>query len=146
MLGELDKKQILDVLNEQLYGHLACHADDESYVLPINFIYRDNAIYAHSGEGKKIEMMRKNPKVCFQVSEINDNFKWKSVIIWGDFEELKDQERQQAMQGIIHKIMPQVDGAAIGISHGIEPEKHLNLVVYRININKATGRFESHDV
>lgn len=46
---------------------------------------------------KKIEMMRKNPKVCFEVDDIKNIFSWKSVIAWGTFEEITDiaeQDRQ----------------------------------------------------
>ena len=41
-------------------------------------------------EGKKIEMMRKNPEVCFQVDAIADLLNWESVICWGKFEEIVD--------------------------------------------------------
>lgn len=72
-------------------------------------------------------------------------FKWKSVILWGTFEELKGQERQQAMQGLILRIMPTTDNPAREPSHAISPAFYDSLIVYRINIQEATGRFESHN-
>lgn len=145
MLGELNKKEILDLLQNQVYGYLGCHANGETYVVPVNFIYRDNALYAHSGPGKKIEMMRQNPKVCFQLGEIKNSFDWKSAVIYGEFEELEGQERQQVMQGIIQKIMPLKENVARETSHGIDPSKHTQLVVYKINITEVSGRFEQHE-
>lgn len=145
MLGELNKKELIDLLESQVYGRLGCSVNDETYIVPINFVYRNNAIYAHSGNGKKIEMMRTNPKVCFQVDEILDTFRWKSAILWGDFIELKDEERQQAMQGIIHRIMPLTDRPTEQPSHGIKPEEHANIIVFKIEISKVTGKFESHE-
>ena len=145
MLGDLNKKELIDLLESQVFGRLGCSNDGETYVVPINYVYRDNAIYAHSGNGKKIEMMRANPKVCFQVDEIVDTFTWKSAILFGDFIELKGQERQQVMQGIIQRIMPLTDKPTEQTSHAIQPELHTNIVVFKIEIAKATGRFEAHE-
>lgn len=145
MLGDLTKKEIIDLLESQVFGRLGCSLDGETYVVPINFIYQNNAIYAHAGAGKKIEMMRANPRVCFQVDEILDTFNWKSAILFGDFVELKNEERQQVMQGIIQKIMPLTNRSTEQPSHAIEPEKHSNLIVFKIDIIKVTGRFEAHE-
>ena len=145
MLGDLNKKELIDLLERQVFGRLGCSVDGETYIVPINYVYRDNAIYAHSGNGKKIEMMRANPKVCFQVDEISDTFSWKSAILWGDVIELKDEERQQAMQGIIHRIMPLKSRPTEQTSHGIKPEEHMNLIVFKIEISKVTGKFEAHE-
>lgn len=145
MLGELDKGEIIDLLERQIIGRLGCHVDGETYVVPINYVYLDNAVYAHSGMGKKIEMMRKNPEVCFQVDEVEDTFRWKSVVLWGTYEELEDEERQQALMSIIHRIMPLRDKPSLPASHGVDDELRDNIVVYRINITEGTGRFESHE-
>jgi nitroimidazol reductase NimA-like FMN-containing flavoprotein (pyridoxamine 5'-phosphate oxidase superfamily) len=145
MLGEMNKGQITDLLTSQVVGRLGCHADEETYIVPINYIYVDGSIYAHSGNGKKIEMMRKNPKVCFQVDKITDTFRWESVIVWGVFEELHNEERQQAMQAITRKVMVLRDNPSIPSSHGIDPTLHQDLIVYRIKVTTGSGRFESHD-
>ena len=145
MLGELNKREIIEFLESKFIGRLGCHLNGETYIVPVNYVYQDNAVYAHSGEGKKINMLRANPRVCFQVDEIDNMFKWKSVILWGTFEELKGQDRQQAMQGLILRIMPTTDDPAREPSHAINPALQDSLIVYRINIQEATGRYESHD-
>lgn len=146
MLGDLNKRQIIDLLERQVFGRLGCHANGETYVVPINYVYRNNAIYAHSANGKKIEMMRLSPKVCFQVDEIADTFRWQSAILWGDFSELKGVERQQAMQGIIHRMMPLTDRPGEEPSHGIAPEAHQSIIVYKIELTAVSGKYESHDI
>ncbi len=145
MLGDLTKREIIDFIEKQSIGRLGCHADGETYIVPINYVSRENAIYAHSGKGKKIDMMRKNPNVCFQIDEIKDTFRWKSVIVWGTYEELTGVERQQAMQGIMQRIMSFTDANAKEPSHAIDPAHHHDIVVYKININEGTGKFESHE-
>ena len=145
MLGELSKREIIALLESQFIGRIGCHVNGETYIVPVNYVYQNNAIYVQSGEGKKIEMLRANSRVCFQVDEIDSMFKWKSVILWGNFEELNDVERQQVMQGLILRIMPNTNEAGRNPAHAINPQLRDSLIVFRINIEHGTGRFESHN-
>jgi len=148
MLGISNEKQIEELLKREVTARLGCHANGETYIVPINYNYKNGVIYAHSGPGKKIDMMRQNPDVCFEVDNIQSIFHWHSVVAWGTFEEIKDpDEKQQAMQGLIHRIMPLVDSPKDHPSHGItEKEGDMDIlienIVYKIKINRATGRFE----
>jgi nitroimidazol reductase NimA-like FMN-containing flavoprotein (pyridoxamine 5'-phosphate oxidase superfamily) len=148
MLGKLNDTQIEKLLEEQVIGRIACQANEEIYLVPINYVYRDGCIYSHSGEGKKIRMMRENPKVCFEADDIRSVFQWQSVIAKGIYEEITDiDEKQQAMQGIIHRIMPLVTSPEGHPSHGITEKDSdvgttVELIVYRIRLEEKTGRFE----
>lgn len=148
MLGKLDDTQIEKLLKEQVIGRIACQAKGEVYLVPVNYVYRDGCVYGHSGEGKKIRMMRENPKVCFEVDDIRSVFQWQSVIATGVYEEITElEEKQQAMQGIIHRIMPLVTNPQGHPSHGITEKDSdvgttVELVVYRIRLEHKTGRFE----
>lgn len=148
MLGQLNDTQMEGLLIRQVTGRLACQEHGVPYIVPVNYVYRNGAIYAHSGPGKKIDIMRKNPKVCFEVDEIDSIFKWQSVIAWGIFEELIDmEEKEQAMQALIHRIMPLVTSPAGHPSHGITESEYdigtkIDLVIYKIKITHRTGRFE----
>lgn len=151
MLGNLDQTQIDQLLSRQVVGRLGCHAQGITYIVPVNYVYKNGVIYAHSGPGKKIEMMRENPNVCFEVDEIESIFRWKSVIAWGEFKEIKDiAEQEQTMQLLIHRIMPLVDHPGGHPSHGITANEfdmgtQIDLIVYKIVLNKTTGRFENND-
>ena len=148
MLGILNEKQIEDLLKRQVIGRVGCHVSGDTYIVPINYNYKNGIIYAHSGPGKKIDMMRQNPNVCFEVDDIQNIFHWYSVIAWGTFEEIKDpDEKQQAMQGLIHRLMPLVESPEGHPSHGItEKEEDIDTlienIVYKIKITRVTGRFE----
>ena len=93
-------------------------------------------------------MMRANPRVCFEVDDIRSVFQWQSVIANGVYEEITDiDEKQQAMQGIIHRIMPLVTSPEGHPSHGITEKDSdvgttVELIVYRIRLEEKTGRFE----
>src|ERR1700712_5959754 len=119
MLGELNERQIETLLKELPVGRIGCHADGITYIVPVNYVYDGANIYAHSAKGMKIDMMRKNPEVCFQVDAITDLQNWESVICWGKFEEITDMlEREKAMQKIINKTMPLMCGEDAHPSHG----------------------------
>ncbi|WP_114937759.1 pyridoxamine 5'-phosphate oxidase family protein [Mucilaginibacter endophyticus] len=148
MLGKLEQPEIEALLSRQITGRLGCHANGITYIVPVNYVYKNGVIYAHSGPGKKIEMMRQNPKVCFEVDEIKNIFSWKSVIAWGKFEEITEiGEQEQAMQALIHRIMPLVEQPSGHPSHGITESEYdlgdkIDLIVYKIVIDNTTGRFE----
>ncbi len=148
MLGKLNEKQSEELLKRQITGRLACHYRGETYIVPLNYVYKDGMIYAHSGPGKKIDMMRKNPKVCFEVEEIESIFQWQCAIAWGTFEEIIDaDEKQQARQLLIHRFMPLVSLPGNHPSHGIvsaesDIDTAVDPIVYRIKTSKITGRFE----
>ncbi|MGZ3759962.1 MAG: pyridoxamine 5'-phosphate oxidase family protein [Mucilaginibacter sp.] len=148
MLGELTKQQTEDLLRQQVIGRIACGADNEIYIVPVNYVYNGTYIFGHSGGGKKIDMMRKNPNVCFEVDDIKSIFRWKSVIAWGKFEEITDlDEKERAMQAIVHKIMPMAENPPDHPSHGITEKESdvgtkVELIVYKIKLEKKTGRYE----
>lgn len=148
MLGELKETEIDQLLKQQVIGRIGCYADGSIYIVPVNYVYDGNFIYCHSAIGKKIEMMRKNPEVCFEVEDIHSIFRWKSVIVSGRFEEITDiEEKQQAMQGLIHRIMPLSYKPDDHPSHGIAEKDsdigtQVELIIYRIKVEKKTGRFE----
>ncbi|NHA03369.1 pyridoxamine 5'-phosphate oxidase family protein [Mucilaginibacter sp. HC2] len=148
MLGELTTNEIEDLLRQQVTGRIACYADGRIYIVPINYAYNGVYLFGHSTRGKKIDMMRKNPEVCFEVDDIQSIFHWKSVIAWGRFEEITDMdEKQQAMQAIIHRIMPLAENAPDHPSHGITEKESdvgskVELIVYKIALAEKTGRYE----
>jgi len=148
MLGELNKDQIEDLLTKQTTGRIGCYDDGATYIVPINYVYKDGCIYGHSAIGKKIEMMRNNPQVCFQVDIIKSITDWQSVIAWGQYHEIHDRvELQKTMEDIIQHIMPIITDIDAHPSHGITESESdigtsIDLILYKICLNKKTGRFE----
>jgi len=67
MIGDLTEKRMKEVLAMLEHGHIACHADGETYCVPIFYAYEGDYLYGHTYDGKKIDMMRKNPRVCVLV-------------------------------------------------------------------------------
>lgn len=65
--------------------------------------------------------MRANKNVCFQVDQISNMGNWWSVMLWGDFEELKDPDlKTHARELIKDRLEPLV--ASQALEGSINPE------------------------
>ncbi|NIN98156.1 MAG: pyridoxamine 5'-phosphate oxidase family protein, partial [Anaerolineae bacterium] len=63
-----DRVAVESILREATVCRVALSVNDIPYVVPLNFGYEDGCLYFHSApEGKKIEMIRHNSNVCFEV-------------------------------------------------------------------------------
>ncbi|MCY7420399.1 MAG: pyridoxamine 5'-phosphate oxidase family protein [Chitinophagaceae bacterium] len=149
MLGQLDENHIEKVLHKQVLGRIGCHANGVTYIVPVCYAYDGNCIYARSNDGLKIDLMRKNPKVCFEVENIKDLANWKTVILWGDFEEITGaEERKAALDILLNRHMPIVSGemARLTPNWPFQPDNlnEVSGVLYKIKIEKKTGRFENY--
>lgn len=150
MIGTLNHHQIAAFLSGQLVGRIGFRMGTKVSVIPIAFAYEDGFIYAHSKDGEKVKAMRKYPQVCFQVDSIDNLANWRSVLVWGDFEEVtRTAERQRAMALINDKISPFTNSETTMIlAQPMAPrvvEKPLRTVVYRIRIREVSGRFEKYE-
>lgn len=92
MLIELNTFEALNLLTANSIGRIGCYEKDHVYIVPINYRLTHNYITCYSLEGKKIEMMRRQPHVCFEVDEIIDSNNWCSVIVNGVFEEILEEQ------------------------------------------------------
>lgn len=63
-----DKTAFEGLLAECEYGTLSLAGDGEPYGAPVNFVWFDGCVCFHGAkEGRKAEMMAKNPKAAFSV-------------------------------------------------------------------------------
>lgn len=150
MFGKLNSEQIENVIANNFIGRLGCHADDKTYVVPISYAYDGQFIYARTFEGMKISMMRKNPKVCFQIDEMNNMANWKSVVIWGTFEELNGQkERNDGLEKLVSRMLPGIASETVKLSpqwpFPTNDFKKIKGIIFRIKLLEKTGRFEKMD-
>ena len=67
-----DEKQIMAILDAGKVMHLGLAVDNEPYVVPMNYGYTHEdgklVMYLHSAvRGKKLDMIRANPRVFFEI-------------------------------------------------------------------------------
>ncbi len=146
MQGVLTDDAIEALLSTQNYAHIGCQNNGEIYIVPATYIYKDGYIYSYTHEGKKIEMMRKNPNVCFQIENVTNAHKWQSAIVWGTFEELSNeaQKKEIKLELAAHFGEENIKGLPF-FSPLVEDNskthtEDIHPVVYRIVPIKKTGR------
>ncbi len=65
-----DKNEIIKFLSETNICRVAFFGNDYPYVVPVHFVFNDDCIYFHCAkEGKKINLIKQNPKVCFEADK-----------------------------------------------------------------------------
>src|SRR4029078_12719406 len=94
MFGKLVNQEINQVLSENIFGRIGFTDNVNSYIIPISYAFHDNTIYCHTRQGTKLEVMRKNPSVCFEVEAISDMANWKTILCMGTFKEIENKEER----------------------------------------------------
>ena len=131
----LPPEGIEELLRTALVGRIACCAhgegeDGRPYVVPLAYGYDGEAVYAHSGPGRKIRLMRAQPLVTFEVDQAEAADQWCSAIAEGGYEELADPGERARALAIIYP-----PPAAV-------PELGPETIVYRIRLTAKSGRYE----
>ncbi len=150
MFGELNENEIEQLMKRQLVGRLGCSADGLTYVVPLSYAYDQTGIYVHSREGLKIDLIKKNPSVCFQVDDTKDLANWQSAICWGTFEKVTDEaELTQAIKLLRSRVLPAISSETMRLKNDDWPfgsgiRDSDDGAIFRIRVTKKTGRFEKN--
>lgn len=147
MLGKLANDQIDYLLRSEMVGRLGCQADGMVYVVPLSYAYKSGNIYIHTVEGQKIDMMRMNPNVVFEIDRIVDLNNWQSVVINGIYKELKGKEADEAMRILASRFMPFNTSKTVPSKYGMEKihsghGTNVRSVVFKICELEKNGRYE----
>ena len=147
MLGQLNDTQIKNILCSQVLGRLACTNGKQPYVIPVTYVFDGKYIYGQTNEGMKLEILRRNPNVCFEVDMMTDMQNWKSAVIMGEFEELKNAGAEKARAILSGRIFSLLTSSSIhphehAVSSKLDDSNRIKYTLYRIKIKKLTGRFE----
>ncbi|MBN9502126.1 MAG: hypothetical protein BGO01_10860 [Armatimonadetes bacterium 55-13] len=147
MIGDLNSDEIEAILHDQAIGRIGISVDDRPYVVPVSYVYDGNRIICHSAPGKKIEMMRLNPRVCFEVEHYSQINVWQSVIAFGSYRELKGEDAALAMGLLVSKLLPLIADSPTGHDiHSVTPHGQAQVgedtIVFCLELQQKTGRFE----
>jgi uncharacterized protein len=147
MLGTLDDTQIRNVLSSQVLGRLACTDGVHPYIVPVTYTYDGDYIYGQSNEGTKLNILRKNPQVCFETDMMTDMANWQCVLVFGSFEELVGREAAKARGLLFNRVFSLMTSSTLhthehSVTGQVDDSNRVRDVMYRIKINEITGRFE----
>jgi hypothetical protein len=125
-------------------GRLGMVAENGPYVVPLGFAYVGGKVFFHTcSKGLKMEVLRKNPNVCFEVDEaLSDATMSKSVIIFGKAEIIEDEQKMILyLQALIDKYRVPLKFDEYMRKPGRNRETELKAVrICLITPTKITGR------
>jgi uncharacterized protein len=150
MYGPLNDKEMDALLARHRYGRLGYALDGQIYIIPINYAYEGGVLYGHAARGgqldgaqvagTKVRAMRQSSTVAFEVDEIQDAAHWRSVLLHGRYEEIRDpDERRKAFSRIVAQAG---GGERSEVSWALDLE---HLVVFKVEISSRTGRYEERE-
>ena len=146
IVHELNRSACAEILERTDLGRLACAHEGQPYVVPIHFSFdaARGCLYAFSTVGQKIQWMRRNPKVCVEVEDIADKNHWTTVLAFGRYEELDDSV-DEAARNSAQELFSKRPEWWLPAAAKVGPREHHAMVIYRIQIDRMTGRRASRD-
>lgn len=79
-----DKAIIESIMRKEMVCRIALSDNNMPYIVPMNFGYKNNSLYLHSAkEGKKIEIIKNNNNVCFEIDTDHELIKSEKACSWG---------------------------------------------------------------
>lgn len=142
-----DPLKIDGFLERARTGFLGLSSDDSPYVVPLNFVWRNGAIYFHgASEGRKVAILRQNARSCFTVCEdhgtitdiipANTDTAYLSVMVFGSVELVTGlEDATGAMQAMLHKYVPSYYDNPLAKSH---VEKYVSSLGSRTSVFMLT--------
>jgi hypothetical protein len=133
------EEEARSLLQAAKVGRLGCVDNGEPYIVPINYLFEDDSIYSHSLPGRKLEALRGHPRACLQVDEIEDDFNWRSVIAYGNFEEIRvASDRRSILNKLLLRFPLLTPVESVMARDAAAPDS----VVFCIRVDRITGMAE----
>lgn len=142
-----DRQEMENLLREAEVGCLATVGPDGSpYITPLHFVYHRGKIYFHCAlAGRKMDHIRANPRVCFEVHELirivpgqracDFSTRYRSVLVFGRARSLADADEKVAVLTALAE--KYAGGRAV---EPPTPERVKGTEVVEITIEEMTGK------
>ncbi len=149
-----DQQQINDFLAKAEIGSLALADGDQPYVVPLNFVWYDNAIYFHGADaGRKETIMQTNQRACFLVCEAygtiahpvpaETDTAYMSVMVFGQVERVGEiEEATAALQQLLDKYVPGYYDSPLSKQHVLKyvSSHGAKVAVYKLAATEITAK------
>ncbi|WP_187373152.1 pyridoxamine 5'-phosphate oxidase family protein [Bacillus rubiinfantis] len=149
-----DDQRINQFLSEARTGYLGLTDGEFPYVVPLNFVWLNGALYFHgAAHGRKIDLIQANPNCCFTVAEdfgtmvspipAKTDTAYMSVMLFGKLDRVTDlSEATAAMQAMLDKYVPGYYDKSLSPSHVKKYRSSLGsyTAVYRLTPSARTAK------
>lgn len=142
-----DRRAIDQVIRDSAVCHLALWDGAAPYVVPLSFGYDGDHLYFHSArEGRKLDLLRRHPRVGFAFTPAPElvrgkracrwGLAYRSVVGTGRADLLEDREAKRRALAVL---MAQYDDGA----HTFDDAEVDRVAVIRVAIDELTGKATS---
>jgi nitroimidazol reductase NimA-like FMN-containing flavoprotein (pyridoxamine 5'-phosphate oxidase superfamily) len=136
MINQMSDAEAWTMLRNGKIGRLGCIADNYPYVVPIHYMVEGDRIYAHSLCGRKINALRTNSRACLQMDQVHDECHWRSVIAYGTYREVVNQEECGRILEKLFARFPTLTPVESSIASDAAPSP---IIVISIQVERITG-------
>lgn len=155
-----DEEKINKLLSVAKVGYLGLSDEEGTYVVPLNYVWKDNNIYFHgSDKGRKVDAMQSSNRICFTVSEDRGTIanptpadigtSYTSVMVFGKVRKVdRLEESTKALQAMLDKFVPGYFERELSEKYVDSYRSSLGsrTVVYRIEPDQITAKEEMVDL
>ncbi len=138
-----DHAELRRILEEARVCRLAMLDGDQPYMVPLSFALDGDDLVLHSArEGRKIDILRRNPKVCFEVEEgvevvpapvgCDVGMRFRTVIGFGEVEFVEAGAERARLLALF--------GPRYGAAGSLSVEKMERIRVLRVRVREMTGK------
>lgn len=136
---QIDNAQCLEILGRNHVGRIAYARQNQIDIEPVHYIYSDGWIFGRTSKGRKMEMTGYSWwPVAFEVDEVEDLFRWHSVVVHGGFYAIPSRgsnwEVEEWTRGVelLRTFIPQTF---------VEKDPTaFRTILFRISVQEMTGR------
>jgi nitroimidazol reductase NimA-like FMN-containing flavoprotein (pyridoxamine 5'-phosphate oxidase superfamily) len=142
LVEEMTAEDCRKVMSSAAFGRLGSVQDGQPYVVPVSFAADREYAYLFSMPGRKVDSMRKNPRVCLEVDRVSSQTLWMSIVVLGRYEELPDTpesrpDRMRAQELLSGHPSWWLPGA---VTEADRAPENAQPIFYRIYMEHLTGR------
>jgi nitroimidazol reductase NimA-like FMN-containing flavoprotein (pyridoxamine 5'-phosphate oxidase superfamily) len=139
-----DRDELHRILRDARVCRVAFSDGDRPYLVPLSFALDGDDLVVHSARtGRKIEVLRRNPAVCFEVEEgvevapaaaaCDFSMRFRTVIGFGEAEFVEDRAERSRLLALF--------GPRYGAPEAAVPEPEVaRTCVLRIRVRELTGK------
>lgn len=124
------------MLAAERVGRLGCIVDGGPYIVPINYYFEEGYVYSHSLPGLKISALKQNPQACLQADVVESDIRWRSVLAFGDYEEVTNPSERS---NILNKFLQRFPMLTPVESAIFDDAGSPAIIVFRIRIDRISG-------
>jgi uncharacterized protein len=135
-IRELHREECVEILERNRVGRIAYSHGDRVNIEPLHYVLDEEWLLVRTSKGSKVASLPHNPWVAFEVDEVEEMFRWRSVVVHGVVQtmsaEVNGQEQFDKAVEALRRLIP-------GALTEDDPVAFRD-VVLRVHLSEISGR------